>query len=209
MDTKKYKNLSVLVVEDEKSARVEIVDLLGSYFGFVHSAEDGCKGLESVCKFHPDVIILDIQMPCMNGLDMMEEVNKIRSNSILLFTTAFNDARYLLSAIDLKADAYITKPINIDLLLEKIEKSLIGRTLDNPIGRGSGISSCELLHKNLSSREYEVCLDIAKGIKANAIAEKYNIKPKTVSTYRKRILGKMRLSSNAEIIRYAIAHGLI
>ena len=77
------------------------------------------------------------------------------------------------------------------------------------IGGLNSISKSKLLHSGLSKREYEVFIDIAKGIKPNNIAQKYEIKSKTVSTYRKRILEKMCINSNAEIIKYAISNNLI
>ncbi len=205
----KYKDLSILIVEDEEVSRLALVDLLSLYFGFIYSAEDGCEGLELITKYHPDVIISDIQMPCMSGLEMMETVKKTQSNAVFLFISAFHDTKYLINAIDLKSDAYILKPIDVNLLLEKLDKALQNRVIYTSKDDISSISLEKYLHKSLSAREHEVFLDIAKGIKPNNIADKYSIKPKTISTYRKRILEKMSLNSNAEIIRYAIENRLI
>lgn len=211
MNKKPYPNLSVLVVEDEISIREEFQDFLDFYFGFVHVAVDGCNGLELIDKYHPDIIITDINMPCMNGLEMMEEAKKISANSIFIFTSAFSDTKYLLKAIDIKADSYIIKPIRLNTLLEKIKELLKNRVIADEENTHSTdtISQNKLLHKSLSSREYEVFIDIAKGIKPNNIAQKYGVKSKTISTYRKRILEKMCFNSNAEIIRYAIENRLI
>ena len=208
MKNKLYQDLSILIVEDEHEAMQELKDIMELYFGFVYTAMDGCEGLELIGKFHPDIVFTDINMPCMNGLDMLKEVKKISVNSIFMFATAHNDTDYLLSAIDIKVDAYLIKPIQLDILLEKLEKILKDRVLINADDKNK-ISEFKLLHQGLSKREYEVFLDIAKGIKPNHIAQKYDIKPKTISTYRKRILEKMCLNSNAEIIKYAITNHLI
>ena len=202
MKNKPYIDLSILVVEDEANTRVELVELLELDFGFVYSAQDGCEGLEFIEKFHPDIIVTDISMPCMDGLDMMKEAKKSANGSIFIFTTAFNDSKYVLDALDNHAYAYLVKPVQFDALLKKINELVTSYKLLNN-------DSSEVLHKILSSREYEVFLDIAKGIKPNSIALKYDVKPKTISTYRKRILEKMRFNSNAEIIHYAITNNLL
>ncbi len=202
MKNRLYQNLSVLIVEDEDMVRDELEELLNIYFSYVHIAKDGCEGLELISKFHPDIIITDIEMPCMNGLEMMSEAKKLSINSVFIFATAFSDPEYLLSAIDNQAYAYLVKPIDFTKLFKKINELVQS---DDSLT----ISSSKLLHKELSSREHEVFLDIARGIKPNNIAQKYDIKAKTVSTYRKRILEKMHLNSNAEIIRYSLKKDLI
>jgi len=202
MKNRLYQNLSVLIVEDEAMAMDELKEILNIFFGYVHIAKDGCEGLELIDKFHPDIIITDIQMPCMDGLEMMSEAKKLSINSVFIFATAFSDTKYLLNAINNQAHAYLIKPINFDKLFEKIDN--IVQTSDS-----KDISSVKLLDKELSSREHEVFLDIARGIKPSSIAQKYNVKAKTISTYRKRILEKMCLNSNAEIIRYALKNSLI
>lgn len=210
MKSKLYQGLSILIVEDEPESMEELQYVMELYFGFVYSAADGCKGLELIEKYHPDIVFTDIDMPCMNGVDMLKEAKKISSNSIFIFATAHNDTEYLLSAIDLKVDAYLIKPVQLDILLEKLENILEDRVLLTADDKGENrISESKLLHQGLSKREYEVFLDIAKGIKPNHIAQKYDIKPKTISTYRKRIFEKMQLNSNAELIRYAITNHLI
>lgn len=211
METKMYQNLSILIVEDEVETLEQLRDFLSLYFGFVYCAKTGYEGLECVDKYHPDVIVSDIEMPNLNGMEMLKEVKKMSANSIFIFTTAYSDTKYLLDAIDCKVDAYIIKPIGIDTLLDKINHVLKDRIVMNQLNSVllNSVSNLKILHSELSKREYEVFLDIAKGIKPNNIAQKYGLKPKTVSTYRKRILEKMCLNSNAEIIKYAIVHNLV
>jgi len=210
MKNKFYQDLSILIVEDELESMEELQYVMELYFGFVHTAVDGCEGLELIEKYHPDIVFSDIDMPCMNGVDMLKEARKISSNSVFIFATAHNDTDYLLSAIDIKVDAYLMKPVQLDIVFEKLENILKGRVLPTADEKDKNrISESKLSHQGLSKREYEVFLDIAKGIKPNHIAQKYEIKPKTISTYRKRIFEKMCVNSNAEIIRYAITNHLI
>ena len=209
MNKKRYENLSVLIVEDNIETLNELYTLMNFYFMSVHCAKDGCEGLKLIDKFHPDVIISDINMPCLNGVEMLKEAKKSNSNSILIFATAHNELNYLHSAIELKIDAYLVKPIQTSLLFDKIDNILKDRVIINKQENIFSISSSKLLHHRLSKRENEVFLDISKGIKPNNIAQKYGVKSKTISTYRRRIFEKMSLNSNAEVVRYAIHHNLI
>ena len=198
MNNEVYKHLSILIIEDDDKARNYLNDILSLHFQVIYTAKDGCEGLELFQQYYPNILLTDIKMPCMDGLEVISTVKEQRQNILTFVCTAFSNKEYLLSAIDIKVDAYFIKPLKINQLLDKIqthfhdEKSLL-----------------EQKHSILSKREYEVFLDIANGIKRNDIATKYNIKPKTVGTYRKRILEKMNFSSNADIITYVITNQLI
>ncbi len=196
----KYKDFSVLLVEDDLDTQAQFLEILDGIFQFVHSASDGCEGLSMIEKYHPNIILSDIEMPCMNGVDLLTEAKKINPNSVYIFTTAFNTTMYLHQAIDLQVDGYLVKPIHITRLFEKIDEAVSKRMMH---------TSSKALHQELSKREYEVFLDIVRGVKPLNIAQKYEIKSKTVSTYRKRIMEKMGVNSNTELIRYALTNGLI
>jgi len=197
MMNQEISKMSLLVVEDNKSTNKELVELLGFYFSNVISAIDGCDGVEQIGRYHPDIIISDIKMSCLDGIKMVRKVKNKNYKPIVILTTAFSDHKYLLEALDINVDAYLIKPIDIHVLMEKIK--------DNIEIAGQE----DLRYTKLSKREYEVFIDLAKGIKASEIALKYNIKPKTVSTYRSRIFEKMSFVSNAELITYAVKNNLI
>ena len=192
-----YKKLTVLIVEDDESARETLKSMIELDFKYVYEAKDGCEGLELFQRYKPDIILTDIQMPCMSGMEMISQIRESASDVLAIFISAFSDVKMLLEAIDLKIDAYIVKPFLYKDILEKIDANLTCNTDEGQ------------MHHTLSSREYEVFIDISKGIKPTDIASKYELKPKTVGTYRKRILEKMHMDSNAELIRYAIQHKLI
>lgn len=189
--------MSLLIVEDDKNTRKHLVSVLDLYFNKVLVATDGCEGLEKIEMFAPDVIISDIKMPYMDGIEMIKQVKNELYRPIIIFTTAFSDQKYLLDALELKVDAYLIKPINIKILLDKIEDSL------------DSLRVKDLRYKKLSAREYEVFLDLARGLKISEIAAKYNVKPKTISTYRNRIFEKMSFKTNAQLITYVIKNDLI
>ena len=192
-----YKDLTILVVEDDMGAREALKSMVELDFKYVYEAKNGCEGLDLFQKYKPDIILTDIQMPCMNGIEMLSEIRKTTTDVVAIFISAYSDVQTLLQAIDLKIDAYIVKPFLYKDILEKIDANL---------------SSCVIegeLHKELSKREFEVFIDMAKGIKPTDIASKYELRPKTISTYRKRILEKLNMNSNAELIKYALGHHLI
>lgn len=197
MLSKELLNLSALIIEDNKYARNDLVDILHVYFKKISYAVDGCDGLEKIQLLAPDIIISDIKMPCLNGIDLVKKVKRENYKPIIILTTAFSDKEYLLAALDIKVDAYLIKPIKIDVLLNKIKESL-----NNSV-------AIDLKHKKLSAREYEVFLDLARGLKPSEVALKYNIKAKTISTYRNRIFEKMLFKTNAQLIAYAIKNNLI
>ena len=192
-----YKDLTILIVEDDKETRDALKDMVKLDFKYVHEAKDGCEGLELFQRYKPDIILTDIQMPCMNGIEMLTEIRKSSNDFLAIIISAYSDVQTLLQAIELKADAYIIKPFLYKDVLEKIDNNLSSSMVEGT------------LHKKLSKRELEVFIDMAKGIKPTDIASKYELRPKTVGTYRKRILQKLNMNSNAELIKYAISNNLI
>jgi len=196
MSKKKFSSKTLLIIEDNIQAREHLVEILEVYFKKVSSFEDGCNALEQIETLIPDIIISDIKMPCLDGISFIKKVKNESYKPIIIFTTAFSDKEYLLEAIDMKVDGYLVKPININILLEKITNAL------------GSFENINLKYKILSDREYEVFLDLAKGLKPLEIALKYGIKAKTISTYRRRIFIKMGFTSTAELVSYAIKNRL-
>lgn len=192
-------NMSILIAEDNLETRIELEEILALSFKFVYTADNGCTAVTLMKKYHPDIILADINMPCLDGYDVVKESKIINPNTLNIFTTAYSDTEHLLNAIDVHIDAYVVKPIKIDTLLKKIT-SLMDKVEKN---------TAHVKHQVLSPRELEVFLDIAKGIKPNVIAQKYKIKSKTISTYRQRIFEKMDIHNNADITRYALENRLV
>ncbi|HEX5330947.1 response regulator transcription factor [Sulfuricurvum sp.] len=108
------KELVVLYVEDEKDIRFHMLSLLRILFKEVYAACDGLDGLELFHKYQFDLVITDIQMPNMNGLEMVESIRSTHPNIPIIITTAFSDQEYFIRSIDLKIDKYLLKPIEED-----------------------------------------------------------------------------------------------
>lgn len=113
---------SILYVEDEQHTRDELKEFLGDFCTTLHVASNGEEGLD-LFKNHPiSLVVSDIKMPEMNGIDMCREIKKIDETQPFIFLTAFKDTEYLMNAIDLQVNGYIPKPINLDLLQRKLDE---------------------------------------------------------------------------------------
>lgn len=121
---KDLQNLTILYVEDEDGTRKNLMYYLENSFKKVYSASNGKEGLE-IFRQEPsiDLVISDIYMPKLDGLSMIKEMKKINPKAYFLLTTAYNYQEYLLEAIELGIFSYIVKPIDIDLLFQKIEQA--------------------------------------------------------------------------------------
>ncbi len=113
--------ISVLYVEDQIDIQEEFVDILELYVDEIHTASNGKEGLEQYQKTLPDIIITDIQMPVMTGLEMVKEIRENDQEIPIVITSAFEDSQYLLEAIDLGVEYYILKPVMIDKLQNRLE----------------------------------------------------------------------------------------
>ena len=134
LDTKELKNITLLYVEDDVLIREQTQIILTKLFKKVFCADDGQNGLE-LFKEHQneiDVIVTDINMPNMNGLEMIEQINILKSSIPTIVTTAHTDSNYLINAIDLNVDKYIAKPIQIkDLTIAIVDNVLKYRRANN------------------------------------------------------------------------------
>ncbi len=113
--------ISVLYVEDQLDIQEEFVDILELYVDKIHTASNGQEGLQQYQKTLPDIIITDIQMPVMTGLEMVKKIREKDQEIPIVITSAFEDSQYLLEAIDLGVEYYILKPVMIDKLQNRLE----------------------------------------------------------------------------------------
>ncbi|MDA7817495.1 response regulator [Sulfurimonas sp.] len=114
-------HISILYVEDTISAQREFSDILSIFVDEVNVASNGEEGLQMYKELSPDIIITDIQMPVMNGLDMIKEIRSEDTDTPIIITSAFNDNSYLFDAIELGIEHYLLKPIIVDKLEERLD----------------------------------------------------------------------------------------
>lgn len=113
--------LTILIVEDENEIRKLMEEVMKSVFFEVYSAKNGDEGIKKFKKFAPDLIVTDIAMPIMDGLDMAKRINEISPTTPIIALSAFSDKEKLLKAIEVGVDKYILKPVDMDELLLAIE----------------------------------------------------------------------------------------
>lgn len=114
----------VLYVEDDTSLRQSTQKLLSSFFPHVRAADNGKTGLEAFADFQPDIVISDLNMPEMNGLEMVRQMKARKPNQVILITSAHDEAPYLLELIDLGIDNFIVKPLDLTKFLAVIRKTV-------------------------------------------------------------------------------------
>lgn len=115
-------NFIILFVEDEEEIRNNLSKFLKRFTDKLFIAIDGEEGLEFYKKYKPNIVISDIQMPKMNGVEMVKAIKKINDNQAIIFTTAHIESSFFIEAIELQADGYILKPIDLELLAKNIKK---------------------------------------------------------------------------------------
>ncbi|MFZ4855810.1 MAG: response regulator transcription factor [Desulfuromonadaceae bacterium] len=118
LDQNYLKTLTVLYVEDDNDTREQFSEYLRHPVGTLITAGNGAEGLEAFIKYAPDIVITDILMPLMDGLTMSCEIRGRNSQVPIIVLTAFEQAGYMMRAIDIGVHKYVTKPVNISLLLK-------------------------------------------------------------------------------------------
>lgn len=125
----KMKDLLLMIVEDEDNLRKMLTNALNPYFKELINAKNGDEGLKKFKKFKPDIVITDILMPIVDGLDMAKSIKEISKSTPIIVLSAFSEKEKLLKAIDIGIDKYLVKPVDIDELL-----SIINAIKDSKIG---------------------------------------------------------------------------
>ena len=181
----------------------------------VAEAADGKEAIHHILKSQPDVAVIDISMPEIDGLEVLQQLQPEYPELPILILTMHEEQQYAVRAIEAGARGYITKKSAPEQLVKAIQKVYAGsrylseeaaEALALRVAKGkSGQSPLDLL----STRELQVLRRLALGHTNREIAENYNISIKTVDTYRLRLLKKLSLRNNAELSRFAIQNRLI
>lgn len=177
-------------------------------------ADDGRQVLKKTSKTPYDLVLLDIAMPGIGGLDCLKQIKKETPQLPVLIISMYPEEQYAVRALKAGASGYLTKQSAADELLLAVKKVLSGgkyvsASLAEKLAMLLGKDSAEHPHEMLSDREFEVLRLIASGMTASRIASHLCLSVKTVSTYRSRILEKMKLRDNAELTHYALKHRLV
>ncbi len=208
--------IRILLADDHRVVREGIRRLLEERNGFVVVDEVGTvpELLVKLGEVAADVVILDIAMPGPGIVEALRQVKALRPQTRCLVLTAYPEADYAIRVLRAGAAGYLTKDRSLEQLVEAIRRVYRGGIYVSPslgeaLATRLGGAELEPAHGALSDREFEVLRALAQGDSLKAIAARLSVSPKTVTTYRSRILEKLGLGSNAELVRYALEHGLL
>lgn len=184
----------------------------------VGEADSGAQALAQVQKLHPDIILMDIQMPGMNGIEATRQIKEVCGDTAVLALTMHEDDQYFFEMLQAGASGYLPKRAAPDELVHAIRTvsrgevflypSLATRLVQSYLGGGAGTDS-EALVSDLTPREQEVLVHIAEGLTNPEIADKLVISVKTVDRHRENIMRKLNLHSRIDLVKYALKQGLI
>jgi DNA-binding NarL/FixJ family response regulator len=207
--------LKILIADDHSLFRRGVKDLLSDGLGDVTIGE--CANahdlFELVRREKWDVVILDIGMPGTTGTDALKQVKAACPKLPVIILSMHPEDQYAVRMFKAGADAYLTKASAPEELVTAVKKVVAGGQYVN---QSLGEQLVHLLHRGnektpqelLSDREYEVMRLLSSGKTVSEIAESMHLGTTTVSTYRARILEKLHLKNNAELMRYAVQHGI-
>ena len=207
--------INVLITDDHPVVRRGIRQILedDERIGLVHEASDGKELFDNLNKQIYDVILLDISLPGRSGLDLIGQIKKIQPFAAILILSIHSEEMYAIKALKAGAAGYLTKTSAPEELISAINKVSKGEryisvSLADSLAENLISDTKMPLHQLLSSRELEVLQLLAEGKKVVQIASELSLSPKTIGTYRVRLLEKLKLHTTAELIRYAIMQGI-
>ena len=210
--------MKVLLVEDHPITRVGVRQLvLGRWpDALVVEAASVAEALVQLAAGGVDIIVLDLNLPDVTGLEGLVRLRRVACKTPLLVLSAHSERAYATRCLQEGAQGYLNKdraPQELITALERIAAggryitaSLAVDFADQVLGRNSSVP---LRHEELSHQEYRVMLQLAEGRGITDIAEQMHLSPKTISTYRMRILAKLELQTNVDLARYCLTHGIV
>jgi DNA-binding NarL/FixJ family response regulator len=206
---------NILIVEDNRLLRESLAAVLSSEGEFeVDQTDDGVKALEIISKQPPDLVILDLSMPRMDGLSVLREIRKEHPEVRVLVLTVHESQQYVSECIKEGADGYCVKESSLDELEMAVRSALEGQFYISPaiagkIIRGQLTGTVERDEKGLTARERQVLKLIAEGHQNKQIGQLLGISTKTVEKHRAGLKVKLGRGGTASLTAYAYESGLI
>ena len=206
--------IRVLLVDDHQLVREGIKQLLGATPDVVVAAEagNGDDALAQVKAAAFDVVVLDMSMPGLAGIDLVKRVRLEKPRQRILVLSMHGEQQYAARALKAGAAGYLTKDTAAAELVGAIRKIAAGGVYITEAVAAHLVAAPAVTdgppHARLSDREFEVFRQLVDGRSVGEIADRLNLSVKTVSTHKMRILQKMNLHGTADLVRYALQHGL-
>lgn len=218
LHTEQQRMTKILLVDDHALFRSGLRSLLQRQedFEIVGEAADGLEGIKLVALLRPDVVLMDIDMPVMNGKEALSQILSSQPDLAVMMLTVSEDGNDLTECMRIGARGYLLKNINVDFLLDSIRRAVDGDSVLSPemtaklVARlrspESNKQSTEI--ESLTPRERETLAWLAKGVSNKHIARGLDVAESTVKVHVQSILRKLNLSSRVQAAVYAVEHGL-
>jgi two-component system invasion response regulator UvrY len=208
--------INVMLVDDHGLVRKGIKRILKDVSGIevVAEAENGEQAIRQVRKEKPDVILMDISMPGIGGLEATRKISQVVPGVKIIAVTIHDDDPFPARLLEAGASGYLTKGCDVQEIVSAIRSVHLGKQYITPeIAHKLALSFVNEREKSplerLTPRETQVMLMVVRGETNKAISEKLCLSPKTTSTYRYRLFEKLGVENDVELTRFAIRHGLI
>jgi len=205
----------ILLADDHVLLLEAFSKLLEPKYDVVGTATDGRKMLTMVQKLKPDVVLLDIAMPNLNGFDAGEKLKKLLPEVKLVFLTVNEDPDMVTEAFRIGANGYLLKNSAASELFQALDAVLNSKNYVTPSLEAGMLNSFiknpsgQKAHGNLTIRQREVLQLLAEGHTMKEVAASLNITPRTVAFHKYQIMEDLDIKTNSELIQYAIKHGLV
>jgi DNA-binding NarL/FixJ family response regulator len=205
----------ILLADDHKMMAEALQHLLQADFDVVGTVSDGRALIKAAAELKPELVIVDIGMPLLNGLDAADQLKELHPDIKVIFLTQNREPRYAVEAFRRKASGYLLKDSAASELTTAIREALRGRSYVSPViakGMHDHVLNQEPGDpglRELSPREREVLQLLAEGKSMKEVAAVLEISPRTVEFHKYRVMELLGVKTNAELVQYAIKHGLI
>lgn len=208
--------IRILLVDDHEMVRIGVSAYLQAQpdMEVIAEAENGVEAVEQALKHRPDIILMDMVMPIMNGAEATAEIIKQWPEAKIMIVTSFLEDDKVYPALEAGAISYVLKTTNAKQIAEAIRKTFSGTSVLEPEVTNKMIQRMRTnqerpLHDDLTEREFEVLLLIAKGMTNQQIAENLFIALKTVKTHVSNILSKLEVQDRTQAVVYAFSNNLV
>jgi DNA-binding NarL/FixJ family response regulator len=210
------KNVRVLLADDHKIVLEGLRSLLEPEFEVVGTVEDGRALVAAAKKLSPDVVIVDISMPLLNGIEAVRQIKEENDKIKVVFLTMHPDVTYATRAFEAGASGYVLKHSAPSELVTAVGEAIKGRTYVTPIIAGElmqsykeGVHLRDDLIGKLTPRQREVLQLLAEGHSAKEIGDILCISPRTVEFHKYKMMEELKLKTSAELLHYAIKQGIV
>lgn len=206
----------VLLADDHRIVLEGLKNLLETDYDVIGMVEDGYELVKEAMLLKPDVIITDISMPSLNGIDAIRQILKEGLNSKVIFLTMHNDAMYAKEVLEMGASGFVLKHSAMSELSFAVQEALRGNTHISPAISQELLHLCKEdkdgnkgLFGGLSLRQREVLQQLAEGKSAKEVAGMLNISTRTVEFHKYSIMQQLEIKTSVELVHFAIKHGIV